>query len=230
MATSGNTSYEATRDQIIARAMRQCGVLSKGQSPDTEDLSNNTEALNALVLRFATRGMPLWKRVELAVTPVLGQADYTIANSLKVAQVILQDLNSSTQYDLIKKSKYDLNRLPGSTSGLPVHYSFNPNLENGTLTIWPLPDSGTVSQKRLIVVYQKEFDGFFAAGNTPDFPSYWTDALVSELAAVIAPEYGVPLNDRNKLEQKAKMHFEDAQGYGDEDGSIYFMADRTGRS
>lgn len=230
MATSGNVSFESTRDDLIARAMRQCGVLSKGQTPDAEDLENNTEALNALVTRFATLGMPLWKRIELAVTPVLNQTDYTVPDSLKVTQVILKDLASSTRYELIKKSRYDLNRLPGGTTGLPVHYSFNPNLEDGTLTIWPAPDAGTVANKQLVVVYQKEFDGFFAAGNTPDFPSYWTDAIVSELAAMIAPEYGVPLNDRNKLEQKAKIHLEQAQGYGDEDGSFYFMADTTGRS
>jgi len=80
MSTSGNTSYEATRDSLIAAAMRKCGALSKGESPDSEDLTNGTEALNGIVTRFATLGMPLWKRIELAVTLVAGTANYTISN------------------------------------------------------------------------------------------------------------------------------------------------------
>lgn len=228
MTTSSNTTYEVTRDEIISRALRQIGALAKGQVPDTEDINNGTTALNAIVVRFATLGMPLWKRIELPVT-LTTSTTYTINNSLKVAQVVLKDLLSGTQYDLLQKSKYDLNRLPSTSTGMPIHYSFNPNLENGTLTIWPVPDAGSISTKQLMVVYQKEFDGFVSSTNTPDFPSYWTDALVSELAVSLAPEYGVPLNDRNKLEQKAKLHLEQAQGYGDEDGSLYFQADAQGR-
>lgn len=227
MATSGNTSYEATRDEMIARAMRRCGALAKGQVPDAEDLANGTTALNAIVTRFATLGMPLWKRVELPVT-LTSSTTYTISNSLKVAQVILKDSTSGTQYDLIPKSKYDLNRLPSTSVGMPIHWSFNPNLENGTLTIWPVPDAGSISTKSLVVIYQKEFDGFVSGTNTPDFPSYWTDALVSELSVAIAPEYGVPLNDRVALKQEAKLYLDQAQGYGDEDGSIYFQADLRG--
>jgi len=52
MSTSGNTSYEATRDSLIAAAMRKCGALSKGESPDSEDLTNGTEALNGIVTQL----------------------------------------------------------------------------------------------------------------------------------------------------------------------------------
>ena len=221
MTTSANTSYESNRDNLIKAAMRKCGVLAEGETPSTEAYTNGTQALNNIVLRFATLGMPLWKRTELPVTLVLSTKDYTIPNSLKVAQVVLKDTTGGTQYELINKSRYDYNRLPTTTTGLPVHWTFNPNLENGTLSIWPAPDSGAVSTKTLTVVYQKEFDGFVSSTDTPDFPAYWTDAIIYELAVNLSPEYGVPLMDRQQLKAEAKMYLEQAQGYGDEDTSLF---------
>lgn len=226
MATSGSTSYESNRDNIIKAALRKCGVLAEGETPSTETLTNGTQALNNIVVRFATLGMPLWKRTETTVTIVAGTSTYTINNSLKNPQVILKDTTGGVQYELINKSRYDYNRLPSNTSGTPVHFTFNPNLENGTLTIWPTPDATAASTKTLTVVYQKEFDGFVSATDTPDFPSYWTDALVYELAVNLAPEWGVPLQDRQALRQEAKTYLDQAQGYGDEESSLFITPER----
>ncbi len=221
MATSGSTSYESNRDNLIKAALRKCGVLAEGETPSTESYTNGTQALNNIVLRFATLGMPLWKRIELPVTLVLSTKDYTISNSLKVTQVVLKDTTGGTQYELINKSRYDYNRLPTNSTGNPVHWTFNPNLENGTLSIWPAPDAGAVANKSLVVVYQKEFDGFVSSADTPDFPAYWTDAIIYELAVNLSPEFGVPLQDRQALKSEAKAYLEQAQGYGDEDSSLY---------
>lgn len=225
MTTSNNTSYESNRDSLINAALRKCGVLAEGETASTESITNCTQALNNIVVRFATLGMPLWKRTELAISLVAGTINYTVANSLKTPQVILRDVTGGTQYELVEKSRYDYNRLPSNTSGIPVHYTFNPNLENGTVTIWPIPDSSAASSKAITVVYQKEFDGFVAATDTPDFPSYWTDALIYELAVNIAPEYGVPLQDRTALRQEALVYLAQAQGYGDEETSLFIQPD-----
>lgn len=226
MSTSGSTSYESNRDNIIKAALRKCGVLAEGETPSTESTTNCTQALNNIVVRFATLGMPLWKRTELSVTIVAGTSTYTVNNSLKAPQVILRDTTGGVQYELIPKSRYDYNRLPSNTSGTPVHFTFNPNLENGTLTVWPTPDSTAATNKSLLVVYQKEFDEFVSSTDTPDFPSYWTDALIYELAVNIAPEYGVPLQDRQALKQEAAAYLAQAQGYGDEEDSLYIQPER----
>lgn len=225
MTTSANTTYESNRDNIIKAALRKCGALAEGETPSTESITNCSQALNNIVLRFATLGMPLWKRIEQTVTIVAGTKDYTINNVLQVTQVVLKDTTGGTQYELIPKDRYDYNRLPSNTSGLPVHYTFIPGLENGTLTLWPTPDTGAATNKTLLVTYQKEFDGFTASGDTPDFPAYWTDAIVYELAVNIAPEYGVPLQDRAMLKGEAKAYLDQAQGYGDDKFSMFIQPD-----
>ncbi len=226
MTTSANTSYESDRDKVIKAALRKCGALSEGETPSTETTNNCADALNNIVARFATLGMPVWKRTELPITLVLNTINYTVPNSLKAPQVVLKDTTGSSQYELVNKSRYDYNRLPSNSTGTPVHYTFAQGLENGTLTIWPIPDSGAVANKSLIVVYQKEFDGFFSSTDTPDFPVYWTDALIYELAVNVAPEYGVPLMDRQALRKEADIYLGQAVGYGDEETSLFIQPER----
>jgi hypothetical protein len=224
MATSGNTSWELQRNDIIAAAMRKIGALAKGQTPDTEDYTNGAQALNSLISLFSTDGMPLWKRMETTVALVDGTASYTLTSSLKLTQVVLRSITSSVQYELTRKSLYDFNALP-DTDGMPVHYTYSPGISDGTLRLWPTPDSSSATEYEVIAVYQKEFDGFFTATDTPDFPPYWTDALIYGLAVRLAPEFGLPLNDRNLLIKEAEMYKKMAADYGDEDESIYFQPD-----
>lgn len=223
MATSNNTTWDRTRNELIAAALRKLGVLQEGQTVSANEYTYGTEALNAVIMLLATKGMPLWKRVQLPVT-LTATKTYTIPSALKVAQVTLQE-TGGTQYDLIEKSLYDYNRLPNNSVGVPVHYTFQPKIQDGTLTIWPLPDAGSISTKNLLVTYQKEFDGFFNSTETPDFPSYWIQPIIYRLAVALAPEYGLPLQDRQLLIKEAESYEAMADGYGDEDGSYYFQPD-----
>lgn len=227
MTTSATTTWELTRDEIISATLRKLGVLAEGQTASTEQITYGAQALNSLITLFQTKGMPLWKRTVQTVPLVLGQTTYSITEVVKVPQVVLLFTNGATQYELIEKSLYDFNQLPSGTgnTGTPVHYYFQPGLANGTLGIWPAPDAGTVANNSLRVVKQKKFDGFFSAGETPDFPSYFTDALIYTLAVRLAPEYGVPLQDRQALRSEADEYTKAAFDYGDEDGSLYLQPD-----
>jgi len=223
MTTSNNTTWDQSRNQIIESALRKLGILQEGQVVSTSEYTVGTQALNAVVMLLATKGMPLWKRTQVIIT-LTSTKTYTISNAIKLAQVTLVDIGG-TQYDLIEKSLYDYNRLPNNSTGVPVHYTYQPKIQDGTLNIWPLPDAGSITTKTLKVTYQKEFDGFFNSTETPDFPSYWIQPIIYRLAATLAPEYGVPLQDRQLLLKEAEMYETMAEGYGDEDGSVYFQPD-----
>lgn len=227
MTTSLNTTWELTRNEIISASLRKLAVLAENQTATTEQITNGSQALNSLIALFQTKGMPLWKRTTQTVTLVQGQRDYIITDAVKVPQVVLLFTTGATQYELIEKSLYDFNQLPSGApnEGVPVHYFFQPGIQNGTLGIWPLPTASTVTQNSLLVVKQKKFDGFFAAGETPDFPSYYTDALIYTLAVRLAPEYGIPLSDRQLLKSEAEDYTKQAFDYGDEDGSLFLQPD-----
>lgn len=221
MSTSGSTAWELDRDDIIAAALRKLGVIRQGGTPTSDMLTTGQMALNGIIARFDTLGMPLWKRFEEGVTLVASTSEYTLTNTMKVPAVYLRNTNSSVQYELEQKSEYDIDRMPYSSTGVPTCWSFTPNItEGGTLHVWPTPDSSTASNYTLRVIRQREMETFTAADETPDLPPYWTDAIIYALAVSLAPEYGIPLNDRVDLKSTAKEFLDQAKGYSDEDGSF----------
>jgi hypothetical protein len=226
MATSGNTSWELNRNELITRAFAKIGIPGEDNSLSTAQISDGAEALNSVIALAQTDGMPLWKRTTQSVTPSTTSQVYTLSNAVKVAAVYILD-DGGVQYPLIEKSLYDFMYLPQDAIGLPVHWTWQPSIQGSTVSIWPLTsDSTTVSQKTLNIVYQKEFDGFTSSTETLDFPAYWTLAIVYKVAVLLAPEYGVPLQDRQQLKAEAKEYWDDATGYGDEDGSLYIQPNR----
>lgn len=226
MSTSGYTSWELNRNELITRAYAKIGIPGEDNSLSTQQISDGAEAANAVISLAVADGMPLWKRTTTTLTPSTTSQVYTITDAVKIAQVVLRD-SGGTQYDLMEKSLYDFNRLPYGTSGTPVHYTFQPTIAGGTLSIWPtLSDSSTVTTKTIRVIYQKKFDGFTGASETLDMPSYWTLPIIYKMAVLLAPEHGVPLNDRNVLRAEAKEYWDVAKGYGDEDGSLYINPSR----
>jgi hypothetical protein len=230
MSTSGNTSWDLQSTAIVSAAYRKLGYLAEGQTLDPIPLANGVEALNAIVAYLETKGMPLWKRTTTTVAPSLTSQVYTVADAVKVAQVVLVNTGGA-QYSLIEKSQYDFNALPTNGGpGVPVHYTVQPTLTTSTVSIWPLTsDATTVANVTLRIVYQKKFDGFFSAADTLDFPSYWLQGIILKLAVSLAPETGLPLQDRSQLMGMAEQAIKDASDYGDEDGSLYIQPDRMFR-
>lgn len=224
MATSGNTSWDLQSTAIVNAAYRKVGYLAEGQTLSTEALANGVEALNSIIPFLQTKGMPLWKRTTTTLIPSATSQVYTVASAVKVAEVYLTD-SSGSQYDLEEKSFYDFNNLPTSAgAGVPVSYYVQPTISGCTVAFWPLTsDTGTISTKTMVVVYQKKFDGMFSATDTIDFPSYWLLGMMLKLATILAPESGLPLQDRTMLHAEAKEAVDAASDYGDEDGSLFIQ-------
>jgi len=239
MSTSGVTVIEMDRDEFIAAAMRKCGELAKGQTPDDEDLANFGEALNNLVAELQTLGMPLWSKLTSTVTMVAAQQTYTIgvgqtinqAFPLKVLQAWTEPIAGGGKQPLEPNSVYDFQILPtnSGSSGTPSQYMYQPFINYGKLHLWPTPDANTVATRTLTISYMAPFEGFAAAANTPYFPREWNNTLIYGLAYLIAPELGLPINDCKALEQKYEKHREMAIDFGLEQASITFAPDSQGR-
>ena len=226
MATSGVTSWELNRNELIARAYAKIGIPGEDNSLSTAQITDGAEALNAVIATAQTDGMPLWKRTTVAVTPSTTTQVYTVAAASKIAAVFLAD-SGGTIYELENKSLYDFKRLPTNSVGVPVHWTWQPAIAGGTVSIWPLTsDSSTVTTKTIQIIYQKEFDGFTASSETLDFPAYWTLAIIYKTAVLLAPEHGVPLEDRKMLMTEAAAFWKNATDYGDEDGSFYITPEK----
>lgn len=231
MSTSGNTLWELTRNELIASAMRKFGELAKGQSPDAEDLTNGTQALNAVVAELQTIGMPLWARKEFTFNPIATIDTYNIGVGqslntpfpLKIYQAVLVDLNSGSNIEMDIRSIYEYNQIySGSASGQPIQLFYTPKINVGEIKLWPKPDAASAAGKTIKLVYQRPFDDFVIGTDTMDFPKEWTHTLIYKLAVALAPEYGVPLEDRQLLMKQAQMHEDKALSFGNDETSVFF--------
>lgn len=235
MTTSGSTIWELTRDQLIAAAIRKLARYDKNATPDSVDITNGAQALNAVLAQLQAIGMPLWTRNEYTFALVANQAVYNIGVGqalntpfpLKIHQSILIDSTSDSRFEMNIEGVYDYNRLPsGDSSGSPVNFYYQPKINKGEIRVWPTPDTTAAANKTIKIVYQRPFEMFSASGETLDFPQEWTQTIIYKLAVALAPEFSIPLQDRAMLLQEATQHEMTALSFGTDEASIYFSPER----
>lgn len=232
MTTSNQTIFEITRDQIIKAALRKLGRLARGQSPDAQQLTDGQEALNAIVAEFTTLGMPLWARTDFTLPMVAGQSTYTLGVGqavntpfpIRIHGIVLRNSFGGV-ISMFPVARDDFNLLNVTSTGTPVNYTYQPLINYGVLKVWPTPDATVVSEYTAVITYQKPFQGFTAGTETPDFPQEWQNALIYALAVSLAPEYQIPLLDRQQLQKEAEIHLNTALSGGVEEASFFFQPD-----
>jgi hypothetical protein len=237
MTTSATTIYELSRDNLIKAALRKIGALAAGGTPTAEDLTNGQTALNSLIALFQGLGLTIWKRRETDITLVASQRDYTIgigqtinqAFPLRIESAVLLTTATGNRQDMDILSLTEFSLLNSSTTGNPVNITYTPKVNLGVLSVWPKPDATIAAAATIHLIYRTAFEGFTSAAETPDFPQEWQLPLIYGAAVLLAPEYGVPLNDRNQLVKEYTMYLDMAVGATQgEDESIFFQVDNNG--
>ncbi len=234
MATSGSTDFAVTRDQLISGSLRMAGAIAQGETPTASQVTEAAEALNMFVKELQADGMPLWAMKQYSI-PLTATSDYTIgvgstvntAKPLKIVQAFLHNTSSEIDIPMRILTRDEYNRLGNKTStGQPMQVFYEPQLTTGTLHTFPVPDTYAIANCEIVIVYQRPFEDFDAASDNPDFPQEWLNAVKAGLANLLAPEYGLPLQERQDLRSLAKQLRETALGFGTEEGSIFFQADK----
>jgi len=234
--TSGTTTFSITRDDIIKGALRKIGVVAQGEVPTPDQVSEAAFALNLMVKAWEADGMPLWALRTTPVPLVAGQTTYTIGNDLscdivtdkplKVIQAWNRDPVSNVDIPMriITKQEYAIlgNK---TTSSKPIQIYYEPQLDQGSLSLFPTPGTIDASGSVIYITYQRPFEDFNISTDVPDFPQEWYDAVVYGLASRLAPEYGLPIDQRRVLLQEALDIKLIAMSFGTEEGSLYLQAD-----
>jgi hypothetical protein len=228
MPTSNSTDWTLNRDQVITGALRKLAVLPSGATPTASQVSDAADALNAIVKAFQADGMPLWKVSKQTFTTVAGTAAYTVGPSqtvdcpkpLRVYQAFWIPQNG-TNTPLNIYNRYDFNELPQGTgySGAPVNLYYQPLNTTGVITLWPTPSDSTTT---IEFHYQSPYEDMDSSSNDFDFPSEWMQALIYNLAWAMAPEYGIPTQDRKSIAEEAQYWHQYALSMGSEEGGIFF--------
>jgi hypothetical protein len=231
------TTFSVSRDDIIKAALRKLGVLSQGESPTTDQITEASFALNTMVKAWEADGMPLWAITKLAIPLTLNVNVYdigptkTIVNDkpLKVIQAWIRDTASNVDVPMRILTKEEYSVLGNKTSsGKPIQIYYEPLIDYGNLYVFPTPDSNSVSYNTIYITYQRPFADINASSDVPDFPQEWYDAVIYGLALRLAPDYGIPQESRVLLGREAEAIKQMALSFGTEEGSLYFQREERG--
>lgn len=236
------------RDTIIKAALRRV----RGYDPEdattisTVQYNNAAETLNLIVSSWQADGLQVWAiKTSSAFTMTASQGVYTIGYTgadidsevgslrpLDILRAWLRDTttDADTPLEIINRERYDLLSVKTST-GLPVSLYFDAAFTGGTtvaasianISLWPEPDSTTATNKRLYLVYQRPFLDFQASTDNLDMPQEWFNAVRLFLAYSIAPEYGMPMIEYDRLKAEAMEAKILAMSWDREKTSLYIM-------
>lgn len=199
-----------TASALIASAMKKIGVLTKSETPDSDEAADGLVALNGLLSSWSNESLLVYSRVTESFTLSAGAAAYTIGTSqtfnttrpVFIVAARITNGTTDTPVEVISEEIY--NAIPVKTAqGVPELLNYNNAFSAGTIRLYPTPSSSysltLISEKPLVTL---------ALTDTLSLPAGWERALTYNLALELAPEYGLtvdPLVVRAAMESKGAI-------------------------
>lgn len=237
MSTSGSYDFNITRDELIKAAFRLIGVGHRGESVPADEINDASEALNIMLKAWQADGLQLWKREEASITLSAGTSTYTLGPTgsivmqrpLRILEAVRRD-SSNIDVPINKLSWNEYYGLSNKTStGIPVSYYYDPQLDNGRFTVWQVPTATEAAEYTIEIVYHLPFEDMDNSTDNFDCPVEWLQAIKFGLALDLAPEYGVDLPAQYRLQKQFDKSYEKALSWDIEDTSVYFQPDFQGQ-
>lgn len=220
-----------TPQRIITQAMRNCGLLQKGEEPDSEDYAEFLPRLNDLINLKQTQGLKLWLQQDVAITLVAGTAYYALGPagsilSTKPMRVLndgyyLDSNNVSRPIFAIARQEYD--QLSTRTQQGPItQFYVDKQQLNLGVWFWLVPDADAATGTAHLIV-QNQVTNMIELDDTLNFPQEWFMALHWGLADEICT--GQPVTIMERCQQRAEMYWQKLEDWDVEDPSTRFQVD-----
>lgn len=220
MALSGSTNYNLTAGSLINAILKQLGIGLNSETPTAEETNDVLLHLNLFLKENSVHGLKTWLRKTEAITMVASTASYTLGPTGTVVMdrpnaIIDAYIRDENDYDrpLTSLSQEEYIHLPDKTltSTDVIQYHYDPQLTNGVLYLFPVPNSTAATNDTLYIVYTKPIDDLDATTDDIEIPVEWYNAALWNVADVMAISYDVPESRHNKITQKASISLAKAQ-------------------
>jgi len=190
MATSGTTAFTMDFTEVAEEAFERAGrELHSGY-----DLKTARRSMNLLTIEWANRGVNMWTIDEGFVNLGQGTATYNLpADTIDLLEQVIRTNEGSTtlqtDLNLSRISVDNYASIPNKlTQGRPIQCWIDRLRDQPTITVWPIPDQGTIVDPYYVVRYWRlrRIQDAGAGVQTPDMPFRFFPALVAGLAYYIA--------------------------------------------
>lgn len=187
-----------TVQNIVDRAGRLLSVLNSGESLTTTESSDALIALNAMLDSWRNDRLMCYSMQDESFSLVANQRTYTVGPSgtalattrpVHIEEAYYLDANNvTTGLDILDEEQYAgiISKL--QTGTYPQRVWFQPTMPNLTVYVHPVPAASVGAIHFLDYVPVLAFS---AVSDTVTLPPGWEEALASNLALVISPEYQI---------------------------------------
>jgi hypothetical protein len=230
-------NFFPTAGEIILSAFELIRVADgdSAQTPTTTQYTRACKALNFMLTAWQADGLQLWARKETSFALTQGNIDYSIGSGatinvyrpLKIYQAWRRDATNDIDVPLELVSEKDYaNYANKLTEGTPIALYYSPRYESnsvqegataaGLIKIYQPADSWHATNTTVFIKYQRPFTDFEVTTDTLDFPQEWNEAIKYGLAVRLAPIYGIPMLEYDRLKAMAKEVKEEVMGFDTE--------------
>lgn len=220
--------------RLIEYAMKDAGLLQRGDAPDSEHYAEYGNRLLDLINLWQTQGLKLWLQRDLAIPLVANQGAYVLsptggivmAKPLRALQAYTLN-TSGVRRPLLMISRDEYTRLSNVSQAGAINSVFVDKQQLAlVLNFWLVPDA-TAALDIAHVILQYQVTNFTTLTEGIEFPVEWFMALRWGLADDIAT--GQPQAIMDRCTQRA-MTFKNAlEDWDVEDASTTFQPDSRGQ-
>lgn len=188
-----NTGSTNTVQVLIDRAVRLLGKLNSGESASVQESADSLIALNAWLDSQRNDGLMCYTMQDESVTISSGNNTRTLGPSGNL--VTTRPVEIQTAYILYSGVRSPVTILTDdewaslpeitSTSTYPNRINYKPDMPNGTLYLYPVPNASSV----LHLITRVPVLAFTSVADTVSLPPGWEEAIATNLAIAIAPEF-----------------------------------------
>lgn len=179
---------------ICDRAARLLSQVNPGETMTTSEYSDALVSLNAMVDSWRNERLMCFAMRDETVTMVSAQTSYTIGPSgnlnttrpVKIddAYVVISNI-SYPDVKILTVEEWDAIPSKTATSNRPDRIYYQPSYPLGTLYVYPIPNAAS----DLHILTWTPLTAFAAVTDTVSLPPGWEEALATNLAIAISPEY-----------------------------------------
>jgi hypothetical protein len=227
MTVSGTTAFNLDFTEIAEEAWERAGREMRSGY----DLRTARRSMNLMTIEWQNKGINMWTIDEGYINLIQGQATYDLpADTIDLLEHVIRtgDGSVSTQSDLtitrISVSTYATipNKLQQAR---PIQVWIERLRDNPRITVWPIPNQGTVDQPYYVFKYWRlrRIDDAGTGVNTADVNFRFLPALTAGLAYHIALKIPEAMDRVPMLKQVYDESFELAAGEDREKAAIRFV-------
>jgi hypothetical protein len=227
MATSGTATFNLDFTEIAEEAWERAGREMRSGY----DLRTARRSMNLLTIEWQNRGINMWTIEQGSILLEAGTATYNLPDDtidLLEHYIRTGAGSASTQSDLtisrISVSTYSsiVNKL---SQGRPIQLYIDRGRDNPTVTVWPVPDQGTVSAPYYTLNYyrMRRVQDAGSGVQTPDVNFRFLPCLVAGLAYYIAQKDPNLMPRIPMLQAEYERQFELAAGEDRERAPVRFV-------